>query len=404
MDLHFKDHKIYSFGNDSYGFVSNRAACLLTHLIQSERDVVQFYSTVKQLDPERRPLRMSSLQLSSPFTEWDTASGQRLWLTWLSSQEGSSAQAAHYLLPTEPLFQAKERERPSEFFLKDLQKLIKYFNIAALELYCYWFAEEIEKILEKFALESADLYTLEAYFEDFLHEVRTGILRHSESNFQDNILAQGALQGKIILPHEEKRPILEIERAIFSTYSEGLKRLLVQNEILSEIIKVLNSIEQSHQDFIPFKQKAIVLSNLLTYSLDLEGTKKISWSRHFMLIQLIDRLLGVVSGINASSGTDRGLLGFCIQLALDDAEQEFGLEALIQTLLNWDLSTTEFDLQKKQIRKNIWQAIKEVAIPAISAKQNHIDTEKLILNDDVVKLIPSAATAEGRALLSQLVS
>lgn len=410
MNLLYKDQKIVSLAAGSYGFIAGSAACQITPLIQSENEAHFFYQNSQNLDEQRRksphsspfPLRMGSLQMSSLITEWDTVSAQRLWLTCLSLQEGLSAQTAHYLLPTEPLFHPNDQEPPSEFLLKDLLKLTKYFNIAALELYCYWLAEEIEVMLEKIKLESVELYTLEGLFKHFLHEVRAGLLRNSESNFQENILAQGALQGRLILPHEDKRSIIEIERAIFRTYTEGVKRLQEQNRILIDISNVMNV----HKEFILFKQKALLISELLTYSLDLDEEQSISWPRHFMLVQAINRLLGVVSGVNTSRGHDRSLIGFATQLALSALEQTLGVDAVTELILNWDALTNAYDEKKKQLRKRIWHAIKQVAIPIASHEKPALPSSSLegqSVNENIVELLPSALTTEGRTLLCKLV-
>lgn len=417
MEILFKDHKgrsikVEQLEEKCWGTISEGTAYFFTPVIGSEKESHRFYELSKKLDESRRkspkassfPLRMSACQLSSPVTEWESIADQRLWLTKLVIEEGMSAQSAHLLLPTEPIFYPKDELPPSEFLLRDLDKLTKYFNIAAYEMYCYWLAEEIELILEKFPLQRVDLYTLEAHFKDFIHEVRVSLIRHSESNFQENILAEGALQGKIQLTNEEKRSSPEIERAIFRTFAEGMRRLHVQNQTLIEMYKVISSIEKAHPELVHLKRQALVLSQLLTSALDLDGDFPSSWGRTFLLVQILNRLMGVVSGINANGFMERAHMGLAVCLALTDAEGDSTPDSLIDLAVRWDAPEATEKEPQKQLRKEIWRAIKEVAVPLAEAK-GHPDgwLETQAVNSDWVLLIPSAALAEGKALLSRLV-
>lgn len=337
--------------------MENHSNCLLTSIITSEEGALVFFQKVQDL-AEISPLRISVCQLSSPFSEWATIANQRLWLI---------GKSAHLLLPTDPIFHTIGEKAPSEFLQKDLDKLTKYFNSTAYEMYCFWMAEGIEATLERFRLESVELYTLEALLKDFVHEVQLSLIRQVETNFQHNIRVEGASA--------------EIVKEIFRTQAEALKRLEFQKNTLTEMVRVIEAVEQVHPDLIPLKRQAIVLKELLG-----DG----SWGRTFFLVQILNRLLNVVSAIN---GNDGARLGFAIQLALDHVEKEWGMDRLIEVVLNWDSNPNT------QLTDRIWEEIQGLAttthVELLAGKE---------VNRVILQLLPSAKTTEGKQLLNRLVA
>lgn len=302
------------------------------------------------------PVRLSACQVCLPSTEWDLIEVEHVWLAWLGWERGLSGQNAHILLPLSHLYHPKEEIRLSEFFLRDIQKVADLQNIDGWETYCFWLAEEAERILEQIPLEALDSYTLEAVLKNFVHEVRTAILRYEELETAENLLRIGVHRKLLSLPIPTPESLVDYEKRVIRARTDARGRLAIQQEILAEAARLIGIIEKAHPELLAFEREALLLSHLLQ-----EGER--SWGSRFMLLQLLNQELGVISSVQDDAHADRAGVSFALQIALGVLKQTTPVQELIQLALKWDTLPYRGDPLADKLRSAFLHALEFFSIP-----------------------------------------
>lgn len=370
---------------NSWYVLTGNAVVLRTSLINSMQKVENFLDLTQKLhddwkskDPQLKfPFRAVSCQLCTPKTDWDQIFVQHMWFTWLHFEKGLSAQSAHLNLPTDHFYSLKDLQQNSEFFLKAVAKLPEMQNIDAWETYCYWMNEEIEIILEKIPLESMDTYTMEAHLKDFVHEVRSSLLRNVEKDIESDVLKIGALRNFIKFPVKENEDIVELERRLIRARHDARPCLQVQYATLAEIARVINIIEDSHPELVTLKYQARLLTEMMDGHLGIEGKPKISWTKQLLLMQLLHEDLGIVTALNCDTGLDRTSLAFGIVLAISLLKQRHPKDQVIDLALNWDENIREVN---REISKVGLEKFDEwVKMPSADSSEKSLKTKATLI-------------------------
>lgn len=366
---------------NSWYAITGNAAILRTSLIDSMQKAENFLELTQKLHDEWKSkapqlkfqFRAVSCQLCTPKTDWDQIFAQHMWFTWLHYEKGLSAQCAHLNLPTDHFYSAKDLQQNSEFFLKAVAKLPEMQNIDAWEMYCYWMNEEIEIILEKIPLESMDAYTLEAHLKDFVHEVRSSLLRNLEKDIESDVLKIGALRKLLKFPVKENEDIVELERRLIRARHEARPGLQVQYATLVEIARVINIIEDSHPELVTLKYQATLLLEMMDGHLGIEGKTKISWTKQILLMQLLHEDLGIVTTLNSATGLDRTSLAFGAVLAVSLLKQRHPKDQVIDLVSNWDENIRE--VNRKIAALGLEKFDEWVKMPAADISEKSLKTK-----------------------------
>lgn len=284
------------------------------------------------------PLHLVSLQIATPEEEWDYVSFQHILLHWINYEKGLSSEIAHIEIPISRYYIPKDEPSQSEFFLKAVSKLPSLLNIDAWEMYCYWLSESIENFLESISLEDLTTYTLEGVMKDFLHEVRTSLVRSLHRGVSEALLKIGALQGLIDYPINEKEDIVELEKNVIRARNAAKSELQNQYALLTEIEAVITAIESDHKQFIPLKRQAGVLRLLFGHAVDAKESPRISWVQQSMLMPLLHHELGVITAMNCDTGLDRTNILFAIHISMHLMQCRFSFEALMDMAITWNES------------------------------------------------------------------
>lgn len=425
---------------NSWSMNLEKTAILRSSSIDSEAKLKEFLKLAKEVYLELYggdglPFRLSVCQLASPAKEWDIIDKEHAWMTKLGWEQGLSLQVAHLNIPTEHFYQTEGEEPPSELFLKAIHLLPLLQNTDAWETYCFWLSEDMETLLEKKNTFSPDEYTLEGHLKDFIHEVRSSLVRYEESETAKYVLKKGAIQQLYKFPLEQSDQISEVEKNIVRGRKNARLRLEVQLEILNKIAQTVKVIETSHPELIYLKRRSLLLGELLAMQrVDHPNFMK-DWGRYLLLLQMLNDELGVVTAFQDEKGLESCSLAFALSISLALLKKNYPLEQVTQLIIDWEKippkENTSLALLAEKFRQNVLRVIQLFCLPMSNAANLNAKKEDLpslenrefltylpaygeiltpegkwkeahIVNEDLETGRPLSLTAAGHSIMSRL--
>ncbi len=331
---------------------------LIRHACIDSREKAETFIHALETFCRAPSMRLSSLQLGLPETEWDEMTAEHILFAWLAKERGLSFQVAHMSLPTQPLYTAKGAPAKSEFLLKAVAKLPKMQDLDGWETYCYWLHEEMERLLETFHLESLELYTLQALLLDFVHEVRASLLLQHESDVSEILIQQGSARN--LLANSPTGDSMLLEKRLIKRRGEAKEEIQVQYKILERLVGVIQAIGKSHRELQPLKLQAMSVHRLL--GVELNEMTKLSWVERVLLLQLLNLDLGLITAVSCDTGYDRTSVVFAIQVAAALLRQKIPQEQLVDMALHWNEKTAEMQIVKL-FRELFVEVVEKLCIP-----------------------------------------
>lgn len=275
------------------------------------------------------PLKLSVMQLGLPEKEWEACTAEHILLSEMKQSQGLSFQVAHLNFPMPALYHPKELDL--EFQHKLTLKLSSWQNLDAWEIYSYWLHEEMESILERFPLESTEIYTLQAFLLDFIHEVRGSLLQSYDNDITDLLLQEGQLRQLLMHPIKNlKEDALLLEKRIIKRRAKMKESLAIQSETLGKIFSTLAAIEKNHAELQRFKMQVRLLKNLL--DAELNGIVLSSVEKALCLFPLHEELK-IISSFSCATETHRSALLFGLYIALAVTSNKTSLDAVAAVAL-----------------------------------------------------------------------
>lgn len=290
--------------------------------LRSPEDVRLFHDHVQRIAEGKNvlahhPLRVSIMQVNLAETEWNDTLLQH---AVLFNQDFAPV---HINLSTEALYGRSITESISNYLLKMCSKLVLQFNHEAWATYCDWIGEEIVMTLARFQPEDSEEYQLQARLEDFLHEIRSTLLRDQRQMLQQVIRGEYA-----ILQKNDNESLKQIEKEIILCRDNILNLLSAQRELLLSVHRGIEKIETLHPELIPLKMTALLMERLMT--------QELGWSKTVLICQLLDQQLQVVSAVTGSADDGRAGIVYAIRRAIADLSGHHPIEQVIEMCLQWD--------------------------------------------------------------------
>lgn len=317
----------------------------------------------KEIEGAINPLRIAVLEVSSPVLQWELSSRIHASLIALGWEKGLSAQSAVIHLPLDPFYTPDNGEKPSEFLIRDFQRLMRLQNTDGWAFYGFWLVEVAEKILEKIPLQELDLYTLEGHLKSYLHEVRTAMLRSNEWEIVENSLRVAALKGHANFPVPEGTQLVDLEKNLIRGRSDARGRLQIQQGILADIAHVVFQLDKPQNLLVRLGWTALLLSSLLNHQLNLDDTT-MSWGHQVGLIALLNRELGCVGVVLDEQGIDRVNMTFAIQVAWAALAEKYPSQEVIHAALQWDQTPyQQGGALIEHLRQNVLAALQGLCLP-----------------------------------------
>ena len=316
-----------------------------------------------EIEGAQNPLRIAILELSPLVVQWELNSRIHAAIASLGWEKGLSAQSSFLHVPIEPFYQPEDAEMPSEFLIKDFQRLTCLQNTDGWAFYCFWMAEMAEGVLEKIPLEELAVYTLEGLLKSYLHEVRTAMLHNNEAELQENSLRVAALKGQVEFPVPDGVQLVDLERQLIKGRNEARERLQIQQELLGDIARVIFQLDNPQEGLARLGRAALVLSELLKKHLNLKQFG-ISWGQTVSLLALLNRELGCVNTLIDEDGMGQVNLAFAIQAAWAALIEKHPFVNVVQIAQQWE----ETPYQKggplaEALRQNVLEALELFCLP-----------------------------------------
>lgn len=275
-------------------------------------------------------MRLSSLQLNTQGDELMQIQQQHYQIIEAIKMQSRRHCMAHISLPTELLIYHVQPRHQSKFLQTTLLRMQQQFNAEACLTYSTWFCDEIDKVQSTFHLDQSELFTLEAHFDNFRHEVHSLLLNALIDEIENILITQMNLDGI-----EGQKRVVELDKKLVALREKlqlELKELCI---ILHNIIWTINIIEEQHPELKKIKRIAMVLHALTASQIGLQGEKLLAWGQSLLLIQMLDIELGVISAVNCATGLQRTNLVFAICLALVESAKKLNADELFAHCMVW---------------------------------------------------------------------
>lgn len=317
----------------------------------------------KHIEEAITPLRIAVLEVSSPVLQWEFSTKVHASLVKLGWEKGLSAQNAVIHLPLDPFYVPQNEEKPSEFLLKDFQRLTRLQNTDGWIFYAFWVAEMAERVLEKFPLEEHAAYTLEGHLKNFLHEVRAAMLMSNEWETLENTLRAAHIKGHVSFPVPDGTLLVDLEKRLIKGRSDARERLVTQMSHLADIAQTIFQLESPQNLLLHLGRASLFLSALLKKQLLLDD-RSMSPFQEVGLLTLLNRELGCVGVIVSENGIDRVNPVFAIEVAWSALAEKFPFEEIVQAALQWDqIPYQQGGAVVEQLRQNVLAALEGLCLP-----------------------------------------
>lgn len=301
----------------------------------------------------------------------------------------------HLNFPIQPALYPKP-PREKTFREKEIaDTLPKLLNMEGWAMYSSWLDEQFEEALTHFNFDAVEMYTLQAYLEDFHHEVFSDLL-------SKNLIAihELDLPGSLRTIDEEKQLI---------KLRQELRRMIeAHHAILSKIVLTIQAIEQTYPELTQIGDLSILLRNILENQLLPFDRAKMKWGLQEMCLQLLDDGLGVQPILNCSEDNGRTYFAMALRIAMMQLKENHSVRELIQMIDAWDNDTTLVKKFKSHVLENIkrihevkphgGQALEPGLIPNLEYL-NYLPHDKHFIIYDPSTGIPSGLTEAGQRLL-----
>lgn len=324
------------------------------------------------LNKKDRALRISVMQLSLVENEWTDVLRQHSAL--IADQSKCPGTIAHISLPTEPLYGKPIAETVPDYLIKLFSKLLLQFNGEAWTAYCQWVGEEIAEVLATFKPEDSEEYQLQARLEDFLHEIRSTILRDLMLPLQQAVVDEYPL-----IVSGDEGALRKKEKIVIACRAKIRDLLDVQQELLLLISEGVAKIDSLHPELEPLKITVDLMRTLIA--------KETSWSARLLAAQLLDQQLGVVSVITGEKDSGRLHAIFSIRAALAELSSRYPLGQLAAMCCSWGEENRGIGLAE-ELRNLVIKHAKEQLSGWKDGRKLGQDASSLPINGDWISFIP----------------
>lgn len=334
-----------------------------TGAIETKDQTSLFFEDLQRL--RKTHLRVIDCLLFTQKQEWGSIAGWDVWSNWLISQGAYPGQYAFLNLPTEHLYQPKGLAKESEFFARDAAKLTDLFNVGGWEVYCRWINEEITAILQRIPLESLDTYTLEGQFKNFNHQNDSQQLRNLDKEVRETLLKMGSVYGWFEYAADARDSLPNLERRLIKARAEIKRLLQFQWETLVRIEEIIPIIAESHPELVNLNITCLILEKLMKNHLDIPQAIKANLVQEWMLVQLLNEMLGVVTSIRCNTNYDRTSIVFSVMMAMSKLSLEYPLQDLVTLGLHWPENVKDLNRRVSRLTSHEFEKFMAAADPQV---------------------------------------
>lgn len=151
-----------------------------------------------------------------------------------------------------------------------------------------WFANQVFKAVQALHPEDSEEYPIQAYLEDFLHEVHSPLLVTLLKEMKRAYYEQSRLE-----PSDPE--MYSIEKKIISGRVRICGLLATQKEALEKMIEGILLVEEMHPELVPIKQTAQLLVQFISEMATLDVSPKKSREENLELIlQILSKFNGAL--------------------------------------------------------------------------------------------------------------